>query len=154
MVIEWVEQEKNVLVQVDGNDVDDWCMVFCVVGGVLSDELKQCYIDCVVCWELVQEYDNLVVVLNFECECLKGVCDSMVIVYWKVYYYFLSLYVEYELEYVLNEICEVFVWVMYLSILVQENLFVNIIGYQGYVVFDKVVMQQVKLLLEQKIKQM
>ncbi len=74
--IERAEQEKNALAQADGNDADDWRTAFRAAGGVLSDELKQRHIERVARRELVQEYDNLVVVLNFERERLKGACDS------------------------------------------------------------------------------
>lgn len=74
--IERAEQEKNALAQADGNDADDWRTAFRAAGGVLSDELKQRHIERVARRELVQEYDNLAVVLNFERERLKGACDS------------------------------------------------------------------------------
>ncbi|HEI4578264.1 TPA: hypothetical protein SI919_005319, partial [Escherichia coli] len=70
--IERAEQEKNALAQADGNDADDWRTAFRAAGGVLSDELKQRHIERVARRELVQEYDNLAVVLNFERERLKG----------------------------------------------------------------------------------
>ncbi|NQF03044.1 hypothetical protein, partial [Escherichia coli] len=66
--IERAEQEKNALAQADGNDADDWRTAFRAAGGVLSDELKQRHIERVARRELVQEYDNLAVVLNFERE--------------------------------------------------------------------------------------
>ena len=53
------------LAQADGNDADDWRTAFRAAGGVLSDELKQRHIERVARRELVQEYDNLAVVLNF-----------------------------------------------------------------------------------------
>ena len=103
--------------------------------------------------ELVQEYDNLAVVLNFERERLKGACDSTATAYRKAHHHLLSLYAERAgtrpgmkpvgacpgnaSEY-----------------LVQENPLANTTGHQGYVAPDKAVMQQVKSSLEQKIKQM
>ncbi len=104
--------------------------------------------------ELVQEYDNLAVVLNFERERLKGACDSTATAYRKAHHHLLSLYAEHELEHALNETCEALVRAMHLSILVQENPLANTTGHQGYVAPDKAVMQQVKSSLEQKIKQM
>lgn len=79
--IERAEQEKNALTQADGNDADDWRTAFRAAGGVLSDELKQRHIERVARRELVQEYDNLAVVLNFERERLKGACDSTATAY-------------------------------------------------------------------------
>ncbi|MEW3027902.1 glycoprotein 3, partial [Escherichia coli] len=122
--------------------------------GVLSDELKQRHIERVARRELVQEYDNLAVVLNFERERLKGACDSTATAYRKAHHHLLSLYAENELEHALNETCEALVRAMHLSILVQENPLANTTGHQGYVAPDKAVMQQVKSSLEQKIKQM
>ncbi len=122
--------------------------------GVLSDELKQRHIERVARRELVQEYDNLAVVLNFERERLKGACDSTATAYRKAHHHLLSLYAEHELEHALNETCEALVRAMHLSILVQENPLANTTGHQGYVAPDKAVMQQVKSSLEQKIKQM
>ena len=104
--------------------------------------------------ELVQEYDNLAVVLNFERERLKGACDSTATAYRKAHHHLLSLYAEHELEHALNETCEALVRAMHLSILVQENPLANTTGHQGYVAPEKAVMQQVKSSLEQKIKQM
>ncbi len=96
--IERAEQEKNALAQADGNDADDWRTAFRAAGGVLSDELKQRHIERVARRELVQEYDNLAVVLNFERERLKGACDSTATAYRKAHYHLLSLYAEHELE--------------------------------------------------------
>ncbi len=87
-------QEKNALTQADGNDADDWRTAFRAAGGVLSDELKQRHIERVARRELVQEYDNLAVVLNFECERLKGACDSTATAYRKAHHHLLSLYAE------------------------------------------------------------
>ncbi|MCV5179884.1 glycoprotein 3, partial [Escherichia coli] len=78
---ERAEQEKNALAQADGNDADDWRTAFRAAGGVLSDELKQRHIERVARRELVQEYDNQAVVLNFERERLKGACDSTATAY-------------------------------------------------------------------------
>lgn len=75
--------------------------------------------------ELVQEYDNLTVVLNFERERLKGACDSTTTAYRKAHHHLLSLYAEHELEHALNETCEALVRAMHLSILVQENPLAN-----------------------------
>ncbi|HGF1814115.1 TPA: glycoprotein 3, partial [Escherichia coli] len=152
--IERAEQEKNALTQADGNDADDWRTAFRAAGGVLSDELKQRHIERVARRELVQEYDNLAVVLNFERERLKGACDSTATAYRKAHHHLLSLYAEHELEHALNETCEALVRAMHLSILVQENPLANTTGHQGYVAPEKAVMQQVKSSLEQKIKQM
>ncbi len=104
--------------------------------------------------ELVQEYDNLAVVLNFERERLRKACDSTATAYRKAHHHLLSLYAEHELEHALNETCEALVRAMHLSILVQENPLANTTGHQGYIDPDKAVMQQVKSSLEQKIKQM
>ncbi|HBH4386515.1 TPA: glycoprotein 3, partial [Escherichia coli] len=104
--IERAEQEKNALTQADGNDADDWRTAFRAAGGVLSDELKQRHIERVARRELVQEYDNLAVVLNFERERLKGACDSTATAYRKAHHHLLSLYAEHELEHALNETCE------------------------------------------------
>ena len=152
--IERAEQEKNALAQADGNDADDWRTAFRAAGGVLSDELKQRHIERVARRELVQEYDNLAVVLNFERERLKGACDSTATAYRKAHHHLLSLYAEHELEHALNETCEALVRAMHLSILVQENPLANTTGHQGYIAPEKAVMQQVKSSLEQKIKQM
>ena len=141
--IERAEQEKNALAQADGNDADDWRTAFRAAGGVLSDELKQRHIERVARRELVQEYDNLAVVLNFERERLKGACDSTATAYRKAHHHLLSLYAEHELEHALNETCEALVRAMHLSILVQENPLANTTGHQGYVAPDKAVMQQV-----------
>ena len=123
--IERAEQEKNALAQADGNDADDWRTAFRAAGGVLSDELKQRHIERVARRELVQEYDNLAVVLNFERERLKGACDSTATAYRKAHHHLLSLYAEHELEHALNETCEALVRAMHLSILAQENPLAN-----------------------------
>lgn len=127
---------------------------FRAAGGVLSDELKQRHIERVARRELVQEYDNLAVVVNFERERLKGACDSTVTAYRKAHHHLLSLYAEHELEHALNETCEALVRAMHLSVLVLENPLANTTGHQGHVAPEKAVMQQVKSSLEQKIKQM
>ena len=120
--IERAEQEKNALTQADGNDADDWRTAFRAAGGVLSDELKQRHIERVARRELVQEYDNLAVVLNFERERLKGACDSTATAYRKAHHHLLSLYAEHELEHALNETCEALVRAMHLSILVPPGI--------------------------------
>lgn len=109
-------RKKNALAQADGNDADDWRTAFRAAGGVLSDELKQRHIERVARRELVQEYDNLAVVLNFERERLKGACDSTATAYRKAHHHLLSLYAEHELEHALNETCEALVRAMHLSI--------------------------------------
>lgn len=110
------QSRKNALAQADGNDADDWRTAFRAAGGVLSDELKQRHIERVARRELVQEYDNLAVVLNFERERLKGACDSTATAYRKAHHHLLSLYAEHELEHALNETCEALVRAMHLSI--------------------------------------
>lgn len=76
----------------------------------------------------------------------------MVRVYCQVYYGVFSQYVEYEFDVVLCESCGVFIRVMKFNILVLNNLFVNIIGNQGYIELEQVVMQQVKVWFEQVVK--
>lgn len=145
-------QQKNELEQENGSDASEWRTAFRAGGAVLTDELKKQHLARVASRELAQECDRLAEVLTFECDRLKGNCDSTARAYRKAHHNVLSLYAGKELDNALRETCDALVRAMKLKMLAQGNPLANNIGIQGYTEPEKAVMQEVKAWLERAVK--
>ncbi len=145
-------QQKAELEQESGSDASEWRTAFRAGGAVLTDELKQKHLARVASRELAQECDRLAEVLAFECDRLKGNCDSTARAYRQAHHNVLSLYAGKELDNALRETCGALVRAMKLKILAQGNPLANNIGTQGYTEPDRAVMQEVRAWLERAVK--
>jgi hypothetical protein len=145
-------QQKKELELESGSEASEWRTAFRAGGAVLTDELKQQHLTRVASRELVQECDQLAEVLTFECDRLKGNCDSTARAYRQAHHNVLSQYAEKELDNALHDTCGTLVRAMKLKMLVMSNPLANSIGNQGYTAPDKAVMQYVKARLEEAVK--
>lgn len=145
-------QQKTELEQESGSDASEWRTAFRAGGAVLTDELKKQHLARVASRELAQECDQLAEVLTFECDRLKGNCDSTARAYRQAHHNVLSQYTGKELDNALHDTCGALVRAMKLKMLVMSNPLANTIGTQGYTEPDKAVMQEVKAWLERAVK--
>lgn len=145
-------QQKTEIEQENGSESSEWRAAFRAGGAVLTDELKQQHLARVASRELAQECDRLAEVLGFECDRLKGNCDSTARAYRQAHHNVLSLHAGKELDKALRETCGALVRAMKLKTLAQANPLANNIGTQGYTEPDKAVMQEVRAWLERAVK--
>ena len=145
-------QQKTELEQESGSDASEWRTAFRAGGAVLTDELKKQHLARVASRELAEECDQLAEVLTFECDRLKGNCDSTARAYRQAHYNVLSQYAGKELDYALRDTCGALVRAMKLKMLALGNPLANTVGIQGYVEPDKAIMQEVQTWLKQAVK--